>query len=615
MNMYEKIYSSHTLKEINNKESLIYIDLQLLHEINTPTAFDGLRRRGIKVRRTKQNIATQDHNTPTRSIDSIKTDKKRNHQLCLLEDNCKEFSIKLNKLGDDDQGITHIIAPEQGLVIPGMIIVCCDSHTSTMGALGTLSFGIGATQVENVLATQTLIYPKFKSMKIEVINELLENITAKDLIMFLINKYGTVFGRGYVIEYTGSVIENLSIEQRMTLCNMTLELGASAGIIGVDDKTIEYLNNTCLKEIITPETISKWKQYNSDNDSDYDAVYIINANDVDERISWGINPSQNISINQNVPNADSQSSNIEIEAINEALDYMGLSKSVKINTVPIDHVFIGSCTNGRIEDLREVADILKGRKVSPNVKMIIVPGSMKIRNKAIEEGLDIIFEESNADFRALSGCALCVGLNEDILPPFSRCVSTSNRNFRHRQGYNVRTHLASPRVAAASAILGRIGSPNELDKKIEGYGIPLPLSNVDTDQIMPAEFCYNTSKNGHENSVFGLLRKDKDFILNNPKYNTGNILIAQEAFGTGSSREFAVWGLKDYGIECVVAASFGDIFYKNAVINKLLPVILPMTIIYKITDLVLDKHFIEIDIHRQVLKIKESSFRFSIDRF
>ncbi|UOF90067.1 3-isopropylmalate dehydratase large subunit [Fodinisporobacter ferrooxydans] len=462
--LLEKIWQSHCVKHLGDTEDLIYFDMHLLHEINTPQAFDSLRADKRIVRRPDLTVATEDHNTPTRSIEALQGDVLRRQQVDLLRHNCSEFGIPLYKLGEPGQGITHVIAPEQGLVLPGTTLVCCDSHTTTHGALALLAFGIGTSQVEHVLATQTLRFQKFKSMRITVENSLRANISAKDLALYIIRHIGTGGGIGYVIEYTGNAIHSLSMEARMTLCNMSVEAGASAGIIGVDDVTIDYLRKIFVSNGRPPleEEIERWRTFVSNSDAIFDKEIVIDAAVVNENVTWGTNPSQNICFNERIPDFTDYSDTSQQQAAKRALEYMKLKPGQSLQDILIDKVFIGSCTNGRIEDLRVVAGILEGRSVYLNVDMVIVPGSIKVRDQAIREGLDKIFKEAGADFRSLPGCSMCCGLNEDSMREGQRSVSTSNRNFEGRQGTGAMTHIASPAVAAASAIMGRIACPSDL---------------------------------------------------------------------------------------------------------------------------------------------------------
>ncbi len=460
----QKIWQSHIVDSLGANEVLLYIDLHLLHEINTPPAFDGLKEKGIKVHRPDRTLSTEDHNTPTTSVINIKKDPLTWTQINLLRRNCELHGIKHNKLGSYEQGITHVIAPEQGRVLPGMTLVCCDSHTTTHGAFGALAFGIGTSQVEHVLATQTLRAIPFKTMCIHVDGKLSVNIDAKDLALSIIRKIGTGGGQGYIIEYRGSAITSLSIEQRMTLCNMTVEAGASAGIISPDDTTISYLQEALAKRQIdvSQEMIQEWLSYATDQEAKFDKYVHMNAEKIQPMITWGTNPSQVVTLGEIIPFVEKITDPSECLAAQQAIEYMGLQEGTTVSMLPINNVFIGSCTNGRIEDLRIVASLLKHHKVHSDVHMLIVPGSMAVYRQAINEGLDKIFKRAGADFRCLSGCSLCVGLNSDKLTPGKRVVSTSNRNFEGRQGSKVRTHITSPRIATLSAIKGHIATVDDL---------------------------------------------------------------------------------------------------------------------------------------------------------
>ncbi|PHM64867.1 isopropylmalate isomerase large subunit [Xenorhabdus stockiae] len=462
----QKIWESHSVKALGKDEVLLYIDLHLLHEINTPQAFESISNKKIAVRRPDKTLATEDHNTPTTSILDIDKDTSTWTQIRLLRENCSKYGIEQNKLGDHNQGITHVIAPEQGRVLPGSTVVCCDSHTTTHGAFGALAFGIGTSQVEHVLATQTLRAIPFRSMCIEVSKQLPEGTSAKDLALTIINQIGTGGGQGYIIEYRGDAIKSLSMEQRMTLCNMSVEAGASAGIISPDEKTIEYLKKAfALKgKHIEQKTIDTWLSYATDSGAVFDKYIEIDASTVKNRITWGTNPSQSVPVGEHIPFIKDIKNTSENIAAIQALKYMKLNEGQNISTLKITNVFVGSCTNGRIEDLRIVAEILKNNKVHHDVHMLIVPGSMSVLRQALDEELDKIFESAGADFRSLSGCSLCVGLNTDKLDANKRTVSTSNRNFEGRQGTGVRTHITSPAIAAATAIRGFISTPADIGK-------------------------------------------------------------------------------------------------------------------------------------------------------
>lgn len=462
--LLEKIWQLHHIMPLGEGEDLIYIDMHLLHEINTPQAFDSLQASGRSVRRPDLTLATEDHNTPTHSVDALERDTVLRVQINLLRENCAQFGIPLNRLGESGQGIAHVIAPEQGLVLPGTTLVCCDSHTTTHGALAALAFGIGTSQVEHVLATQTLPFQKFKAMRIQVRNRLPDHVSAKDLALNVIHRIGTGGGTGHVIEYAGESIRALTMEGRMTLCNMSVEAGASAGIVGVDDVTVEYLCRAfaAASRELRQDDIDRWRTFNSDEGARFDKEYVIDAAALDERVTWGTNPSQSLGFDERIPEVASFADASQQLSARKALDYMKLKPGQTLGDICIDKVFVGSCTNGRIEDLRAAACILAGRTIHRSVEMIVVPGSMRVHDQAIREGLDKVFKDAGADFRHLAGCSMCVGLNEDRMSAGQRSVSTSNRNFEGRQGPGAMTHIASPAVAAASAIMGRIASPREL---------------------------------------------------------------------------------------------------------------------------------------------------------
>jgi 3-isopropylmalate/(R)-2-methylmalate dehydratase large subunit len=451
----EKIWEKHLVHQEENKPDLLYIDLHLVHEVTSPQAFEGLRLSGRKVRRPDLTFATMDHNVPTLHRNIIK-DAIAKKQMDTLQANCEEFDIPLAGLNHPDQGIVHVISPELGLTQPGKTIVCGDSHTSTHGAFGALAFGIGTSEVEHVLATQTLWQQRPKTLQVKVNGELGIGVTAKDLILAIIAKFGIQFGTGYVIEYTGEAIQSLSMEERMTVCNMTIEAGARAGLISPDNKTFEYLRG----RRHVPEgkaydaLIEEWKALATDSEAQYDHAVEINANEVEPQVTWGTNPSMCVPVSAAVPNPNSANSSSEQNAINQALQYMGLRADQPIDEIEIQHVFIGSCTNSRLSDLQKAAKIIKGQKVSSKVKAIVVPGSQSVKLAAEKIGLDKIYTEAGFEWRD-AGCSMCLAMNDDFVPPGERCASTSNRNFEGRQGSGSRTHLVSPEMAAAAAVTGR----------------------------------------------------------------------------------------------------------------------------------------------------------------
>ena len=454
--LFEKIWDKHLVASIDESTNLVFIDLPLVHEVTSPQAFDSLRLAGRKVKHPEMTLATVDHGVPTSNrLLGIK-DPLSKIQIEALENNCKEFGVTLFGINDPRQGIVHVIGPEQGITQPGMTIVCGDSHTATHGAFGALAFGIGTSEVEHVLATQTLAMEKPKTMKVEVIGDVSQGVGPKDIILGIIRKIGTGGGAGHVIEYAGDVIQNMSMENRMTICNMSIEGGARAGMIAPDEITFNYLKekNYAPKGSDWDDAVTEWENLYSDEDAEFDKVVTINADELEPSISWGTNPSQVIFVNDTIPHPDDFNEESEKEAASRALEYMDLKPGEKINEIQLDRVFIGSCTNGRIEDLREAAEVVKGKKVSETIGAMIVPGSTLVKKQAEEEGLDKIFIEAGFDWRE-AGCSMCLGMNPDILSPGERCASTSNRNYEGRQGAGGRTHLVSPKMAAAAALYGK----------------------------------------------------------------------------------------------------------------------------------------------------------------
>ena len=454
--LFDKIWDNHLVTSIDESTNLIFIDLHLVHEVTSPQAFDSLRISDRKVKYPELTLATVDHGVPTSNrLLGIK-DPLSKIQIEALEKNCEEFGVTLFGINDPRQGIVHVIGPEQGITQPGMTIVCGDSHTATHGAFGALAFGIGTSEVEHVLATQTLAMEKPKTMKVEVIGDVSDGVGPKDIILGIIRKIGTGGGAGHVIEYVGDVIKNMSMENRMTICNMSIEGGARAGMIAPDETTFNYLKekNYAPKDSDWNDAVHEWSNLFSDDDASFDKVVTINAEELEPSVSWGTNPSQVIFINDEIPHPDNFQDASDKEAAIRALEYMDLEPGIKINEISLDRVFIGSCTNGRIEDLREAAQVIKGKKVSETVGAMVVPGSTLVKNQAEEEGLDKIFIDAGFDWRE-AGCSMCLGMNPDILSPGERCASTSNRNYEGRQGAGGRTHLVSPKMAAAAAIYGK----------------------------------------------------------------------------------------------------------------------------------------------------------------
>jgi len=460
----EKVWEAHLVRRgEDGAPDLLYIDLHLVHEVTSPQAFEGLRLAGRRVRRPDLTIATEDHNTPTLDIDLPIADRTSRTQIETLRNNAKEFGIRLHSLGDADQGIVHVVGPQLGLTQPGMTVVCGDSHTSTHGAFGALAFGIGTSEVEHVLATQTLPLQPFKTMAITVNGQLKPGTTAKDIILAIIAKIGTGGGQGYVLEYRGEAIRSLSMEARMTICNMSIEAGARAGMIAPDETTFEYLKG----RPHAPEgadwdaAVEYWKTLRSDEDAVFDAEVVLDASDLEPFVTWGTNPGQGLPLSGAVPNPAEIADENERLAAERALEYMALEPGTPLREIAVDTVFIGSCTNGRIEDLRAVANVIKGRKKADDVRVLVVPGSARVRLQAEAEGLDKVFLDIGAEWRN-AGCSMCLGMNPDQLAPGERSASTSNRNFEGRQGKGGRTHLVSPLVAAATAIRGTLSSVADL---------------------------------------------------------------------------------------------------------------------------------------------------------
>lgn len=459
----EKIWEQHVVYEEQGKPDLLYIDLHLLHEVTSPQAFEGLRLAGRKVRRPDLCFATMDHNVPTRNLPII-NDPIAKKQITTLETNCKEFGVELAHMEHPDQGIVHIIGPELGLTQPGKTIVCGDSHTSTHGAFGAIAFGIGTSEVEHVLSTQTLWQSKPKTMEIRINGKLGFGVTAKDVILAIIAKFGIDVGTGHIIEYTGQAVRSLSMEERMTICNMSIEAGAKAGLISPDEITVEYLRG----RRYVPEgeafeqAAEKWLTLATDEGAAYDTVLEINADEIEPFVTWGTNPSMGSGISSLVPSVQDFNDESDKAALKKALAYMGLTEGTPLTSIAIQHVFIGSCTNARMSDLRNAAEVVAGQKVHPSVTAIVVPGSRTVKKQAEEEGLDKVFLNAGFEWRE-SGCSMCLAMNDDVVPAGERCASTSNRNFEGRQGAGSRTHLMSPAMAAAAAINGHFVDVREMN--------------------------------------------------------------------------------------------------------------------------------------------------------
>ncbi|TVY78287.1 3-isopropylmalate dehydratase [Lachnellula suecica] len=648
--LYDKVFQDHIVDERLDGTILLYIDRHLVHEVTSPQAFEGLKNAGRKVRRPDCTLATTDHNVPTTSRKSFKNieqfvDVEDSRLQCMtLEENVRDFGITYFGLGDKRQGIVHIIGPEQGFTLPGTTVVCGDSHTSTHGAFGALAFGIGTSEVEHVLATQTLITKRSKNMRIKVDGKLTPGVSSKDIILHAIGKIGTAGGTAAVIEFCGSAIESLSMEARMSICNMSIEGGARAGMIAPDETTFEYLKGRPLApEFGSAEwnkAVAYWKSLKSDPGAKYDIDVFIDAKDIPPSVTWGTSPEDVVPITGKVPDPETFATKEKKESGRRMLEYMGLTAGTPIEEIVIDKVFIGSCTNARIEDLRAAAGVVKGRKVAANImRAMIVPGSGLVKDQAEAEGLDKIFTDAGFEWRE-AGCSMCLGMNPDILAPKERCASTSNRNFEGRQGAGGRTHLVSPVTAAACAIVGKLAdvrkfadsnatprpaSPKpalgkaHIDERVEtddqeremigdqpsdddavphtntitpqqstglpkftvlkGLAAPLERANVDTDAIIPKQFLKTIKRTGLGSALFHGLRYNEDgsekpdFVLNQEQYRKSKFLVVTGPnFGCGSSREHAPWALLDFGITCVIAPSYADIFFNNTFKNGMLPI-------------------------------------------
>jgi 3-isopropylmalate dehydratase len=588
---------------------------------------------------SRQNIPTASRKNLTTTEKFIEEADSRT-QVMTLEDNVKAFDLTYFGMDDKRQGIVHIIGPEQGFTLPGTTVVCGDSHTSTHGAFGALAFGIGTSEVEHVLATQTLLTKRSKNMKVQVDGELAPGVSSKDIILHVIGIIGTAGGTGAVIEFCGSAIRSLSMEARMSICNMSIEGGARAGMVAPDQITIDYLKGRPLApKVDSPEwkkACNYWLSLKSDEDAKFDHELYIDSKDIAPTVSWGTSPQDVVPITGKVPGPDDFDDDVKKEACKRALKYMGLTAGTPMQEIPVDKVFIGSCTNARIEDLRAAAGVVQGKKVAPNVKhAMIVPGSGLVKRMAEQEGLDKIFTEAGFDWRE-AGCSMCLGMNPDILAPSERCASTSNRNFEGRQGAGGRTHLMSPVMAAAAAIVGNLAdvrklapspsagksspkvevahiqeaeSDEDLDKimdlpeenqqthtaatstkgasaampkfeTLRGFAAPMDIANIDTDAIIPKQFLKTIKRSGLGTALFhawrfeaGSDKEDASFVLNQEPYRSAKILVCTGPnFGCGSSREHAPWALLDFGIKCIIAPSFGDIFFNNTFKNGMLPV-------------------------------------------
>ena len=459
----EKVWDEHVVRSADGEPDLLFIDLHLVHEVTSPQAFEGLRLAGRRVRRTDLTLATEDHNVPTIDVDKPIADPVSRTQVETLRRNCEEFGVRLAPLGDVDQGIVHVVGPQLGLTQPGTTVVCGDSHTSTHGAFGALAFGIGTSEVEHVLATQTLPQARPKTMAVNVEGSLPDDVSAKDLVLALIAQESTGGGQGYIVEYRGQAIRELSMEARMTICNMSIEWGAKAGMIAPDETTFAYLEGRehAPKGAQWDDAVAYWRGLATDPDAEFDREVTIDASSLTPFVTWGTNPGQGRPLGSTVPSPDEFDNANERIATERALEYMALEPGTPLRDIKVDTVFVGSCTNGRMEDLRAAAQIIEGHQVDPDTRLLVVPGSARVRLQAEDEGLDVVFKNAGAEWRG-AGCSMCLGMNPDQLSPGERSASTSNRNFEGRQGKGGRTHLVSPQVAVATAVLGHLAAPSDL---------------------------------------------------------------------------------------------------------------------------------------------------------
>jgi len=649
--LYDKIWDLHLIMANENGSDLIHIDRHLVHEVTSPQAFEGLAVAGRKVRCPQKTLATLDHNVPTTSREAFTDignfiDEKDSRLQCgTLETNVKAFGLTYFGLTDDRQGIVHVIGPEQGFTLPGTTVVCGDSHTSTHGALGALAFGIGTSEVEHVLATQSLCMSKSKSLLIRFEGELPAGATSKDVALHVIGLIGTAGGTGYVMEFSGDIISAMSVEARMTLCNMSIEAGARAGLVAPDDLTFAYLKGRPMGPAPGQweAAVNFWKTLRSEDGAKFDLEVVIDAADILPTVTWGTSPEDVVPITGVVPDPATAPES-KRAAMTRALEYMGLTPGTPLNGLKIDKVFVGSCTNSRIEDLRAVASVVEGKKIAEHVHALIVPGSGLIKKVAEAEGLDVIIKAAGLEWRE-AGCSMCLGMNPDSLEPGERCASTSNRNFEGRQGRGGRTHLMSPAMAAAAAIAGCITDVRDFERTfhrthgarnleyeapanaqvhataataapvaaaesataavsapvaaapakdgftvLTGTAAPLDLKNVDTDMIIPKQFLKTILRAGLGPALFFNMRYDDeekelpDFVLNQEAYRSASILVAGENFGCGSSREHAPWAMLDFGIKCVIAPSFADIFFNNCFKNGILCFTLPAEKVNELMD-------------------------------
>ena len=672
--MYDKIVRDHTVRAQEDGTLLLYIDRHMIHEVTSPQAFEGLRVAGRDVRRPDNTLATVDHNVPTSdrsgfvNAETFIKEMDSRVQVLTLEENVKDFGVTYFGMDDKRQGIVHIIGPEQGFTLPGTTVVCGDSHTATHGAFGALAFGIGTSEVEHVLATQTLLQKPSKNMRITIDGKLGDGVTSKDIILHIIGVIGTAGGNGSVIEFAGEAIRSLSMEARMSICNMAIEGGARAGMIAPDEITFEYLKGRPMspRGEEWDRAVKYWKSLASDPDAKYDREIVIPASDIEPSVTWGTSPQDVVGISGVVPDPK-DFDEARAKSMQRALDYMGLKPGMKMQDITVDKVFVGSCTNGRIEDVRAVAAVAKGKKVAPGVYAMVVPGSGLVKEQAEAEGLDVILKEAGFDWRE-PGCSMCLAMNPDKLLPGERCASTSNRNFEGRQGNGGRTHLVSPAMAAAAAITGKLtdvrkmgagagltgeDAPGKLESKnflsdalvvapapkkksagaagaggmakfttLKGVAAAMELQNIDTDMIIPKQFLKTIKRTGLGVSAFYEMRYDEqgkerpDFVLNQEPYRKATILVAGNNFGCGSSREHAPWAINDFGIRCIISTAFADIFFNNCFKNAMLPIVLDEPTVRTLMEDAKAKKELEVDLPNQfIIRSNGEKIKFDVDPF
>ncbi|KXS12889.1 hypothetical protein M427DRAFT_137006 [Gonapodya prolifera JEL478] len=683
LTLYDKIWRDHVISTTEDGTCLIYIDRHLVHEVTSPQAFEGLETASRRVRRPDNTIATVDHNTPTssratyKSVSTFVSEPDSRLQCETLEDNVKKFGLTYFGLSDKRQGIVHVIGPEQGFTLPGTTVVCGDSHTATHGAFGALAFGIGTSEVEHVLATQTLLQKKSRNMRVRINGKVGPGVTSKDVILHVIGIIGTAGGTGCVIEYCGEAVEAMSIEARMTMCNMSIEAGARAGLVAPDAATYAYLKSRPLAPTgeLWDAAVRYWDSLRSDPGAVYDVNVEVDGASIIPTVTWGTSPEDTVQVTGYVPDPAKVDDKTKKAGMIRALKYMGLEPNTKVDTIKIDKVFIGSCTNSRIEDLRAAAEVVRGRKVADHVYAMVVPGSGLVKKQAEAEGVAQVFIDAGFDWRE-AGCSMCLGMNPDQLKPGERCASTSNRNFEGRQGPGGRTHLCSPEMAAAAAVTGKLTDVRELTgtkasdavkvevaKKdplafleptdfnpvpppaelpepesgsgagqstgmpkfvtLKGIAAPLDMANVDTDKIIPKQFLKTIKRTGLGKHLFHEIRYNPDgteradFVLNREPYRKAVILVGEENFGCGSSREHAPWAFNDFGIRCIIAPSFADIFFNNCFKNGMLPI--PIADHAKLRELMRDaEQGLEIEVDLPAQEIRRASgevVKFDVESF